>query len=428
MKKTVFLIGFFLFVIGSIFFYKNFYLFVAKYENFKFNLTKSKIIANNNKVEKNLEKEIYKFNNVIYNYKEYSLEKFGVKFSDLIDEKPIGYFDVYKNRIIFIAFDGTIYSTNNIEDIKKDSFSITKISNPDPRLQIDPEDENSYRNIKIRDILIHKDNIFVVSNRSKIKNDKYYGSIEVLKGIISIEKKQIKFDSFFSTNEEYPEPGAHSGGRLIHLEDENYLLSSADFHLINEYPLLVDKVSSNNSIIGKTLLLNGKNFKVFSKGHRNIQGLFYDRKNQIIFSSEHGPSGGDEINLIMEGKNYGWPKSSYGSIGYEFPNHPRKHKKYGFEEPLYYWWPFNCAPSELIIVNKDFNFEWKDSILASCLSGNHLNGNSLIRFVYDEKQKKLRRKEQFYIGDRIRDLKYIEDNNILVMLLENKKSLVFIFK
>ena len=126
--------------------------------------------------------------------------------------------------------------------------------------------------------------------------------------------------------------------------------------------------------------------------------------------------------------NYGWPKSSYGTLGHEFSGHPRKHKKYGFKEPLYYWWPFNCAPSEITVVNSDFVKKWERSLLVSCLSGNNLNGKSIIRFVYDMDNKKLSRKKQHYIGDRIRDIKYLEKEKILVLLLEGKRSLAFIYK
>ena len=76
---------------------------------------------------------------------------------------------------------------------------------------------------------------------------------------------------------------------------------------------LVEKVSSNQSIAGKTILINEDNHEVFSKGHRSIQGLFYDKNNQVIFSSEHGPTGGDEINIISRGENYGWPYATYGT-------------------------------------------------------------------------------------------------------------------
>jgi len=416
-------------IIGFFFYSKKAHIITNIFEELKFNLSKEEILVKNQKIEENLKKGIYKFNNKNYSYKEFSLEESGFKFSKDLDAKPIGYLDVHNNRIILVAYDGTIYSSNKIEEIKNGKLILNKISEPDSNLRIDPNDEMSYRNIKIRDILINNDTVYIVSNRSQLKDDgNYYGSIEVLKGEIKYDKEKIKLSKFFYTDEEFYkfDDWSHTGGRLINIENGNFLLSVADFKL--EYPELVEKVSSNQSIAGKTILINEDNHEVFSKGHRNIQGLFYDKNNQVIFSSEHGPTGGDEINIISRGENYGWPKSSYGTLGYEFEGHPRKHKKYGFKEPLYYWWPYNCAPSEITMVNKDFNSNWNNSILVSCLSGNHLNGQSLVRFAFDKKNFQLSRKEQFYIGDRIRDLKYLEKNKVLILLLESKKSLALIFE
>ena len=66
--------------------------------------------------------------------------------------------------------------------------------------------------------------------------------------------------------------------------------------------MLTDKINSDNSIIGKILLIDNKNFEVFSRGHRNPQGIFYDLNDDLIFETEHGPTGGDEINLIKKNR------------------------------------------------------------------------------------------------------------------------------
>ena len=428
MKKYIFFALLIIFGIGILETYKNFHLFVAKFEKTKLRLVEKKIIYNNNKIKNNLDSGFYTFKDEKFTYKEYPLEKFGVKFPDFIDLKPIGYFDSFEDKIIFMSNDGNIYSTNNIAEIKKGKFLIKKLSNFDEKFKLDNGDENSYRNIKIRDILINDKNIYVVSNdREKKNDDEYYASIKVFKGDLTLEGGKINFQEFYSTNEKFiSNDWSHTGGRLVYLGNEEYLLSVADFQL--DYPILEKKVFSDNSIAGKTILIGKDKSEIFSKGHRNIQGLFYDKKNKLVFSSEHGPTGGDEINIIEKDINYGWPKSSYGTLGYEFENHPRKHKKYGFKEPLYYWWPFNCAPSEITFVSKDFVKNWDRSLLVSCLSGNNLNGKSIIRFVYDAKNKKLFRKKQHYIGDRIRDIKYFEKDKVLVLLLEGKKSLAFIYK
>ena len=414
--------------------YKNFHIFEAKYAEYEFNKSENDKLARNKAIAKDMSKGVYQFENDVLNYKEFSLKKLGIELSKDMDEKPIGYFDIYQDKIFLVMFDGSFYLSNSLSEIKNDNFIFNKIIDSKEEIKLHPNDDANYRNIKIRDILIHQDNVFIVSNNSKFDKAKgdYTASIKVLKGKISDYKRNIELTTFFSTDEKYNDSKydidwSHTGGRIVHYENKDYLLSVADFHL-KPYEFLVNRVSSDRSIVGKTLLINEDEVKLFSKGHRNIQGLFYDKKNRLIFSSEHGPTGGDEINLIQNGKDYGWPRSSYGTLGYGFKNHPRKHKKYGFTDPLYYWWPHNCAPSEITIVSENFIKSWNESLLVSCLSGNHLNGTSFIRFVYNKNSNKLERKGQHYIGDRIRDFKYSDKEKVLIMLLEGKKSFAFMYK
>ena len=75
---------------------------------------------------------------------------------------------------------------------------------------------------------------------------------------------------------------------------------------------------------------------MFSRGHRNPQGLFVD--DELILSTEHGPKGGDELNLIVQGEDYGWPVASYGFEYYLEDNYQRPHLP-AFAEPLYYFTP-----------------------------------------------------------------------------------------
>ena len=87
----------------------------------------------------------------------------------------------------------------------------------------------------------------------------------------------------------------------------------------------INRSQDPKSFFGKTIVIREKTkeYKILSMGHRNQQGLFYDKKNDIIYSTEHGPQGGDEININISPenfkiKNYGWPISSYGEH-YGFP-------------------------------------------------------------------------------------------------------------
>jgi glucose/arabinose dehydrogenase len=110
---------------------------------------------------------------------------------------------------------------------------------------------------------------------------------------------------------------------------------------------------------------------IYSFGHRNPQGLALNPKTGDIWSHEHGPKGGDEINILDKGKNYGWRKVTYG-VGYsdeiisEFTELP------GMENPIHYWVP-SIAPCGMTFVTSDKYPEWKGNLLIGSLKFQYLN-------------------------------------------------------
>lgn len=112
--------------------------------------------------------------------------------------------------------------------------------------------------------------------------------------------------------------------------------------------------------------------EIYSYGHRNPQGLFYDKGSKNIFAIEHGPRGGDEINLVLKGENYGWPVISYGK---EYWNPMRvgegTHKE-GMQQPIKYYVP-SIAPSSMIVYRGNEFFNWNGNILSGALKLRHLN-------------------------------------------------------
>lgn len=111
-----------------------------------------------------------------------------------------------------------------------------------------------------------------------------------------------------------------------------------------------------------------KNSEIFSYGHRNPQGIVRDSRGRI-FVSEFGPRGGDEINIIEAGKNYGWPIITYGREYYG-PKIGATHKK-AMEQPITYWVP-SISPSGITIYTGDKILKWKENLFIACLSGKHL--------------------------------------------------------
>lgn len=119
--------------------------------------------------------------------------------------------------------------------------------------------------------------------------------------------------------------------------------------------------------------------EIWSYGHRNPQGLVYDKVTETLWDHEHGPKGGDELNKVEKGKNYGWPKITYG-INYDGKPITDKTSMEGMEQPVTYWVP-SIAPCGMAQVTQDKFPAWKGNLLVGALSFQHIarveieNGN-----------------------------------------------------
>jgi len=112
--------------------------------------------------------------------------------------------------------------------------------------------------------------------------------------------------------------------------------------------------------------------EIWSYGHRNPQGLSYDLKHKRLWLIEHGPRGGDELNLIRRGKNYGWPIVSYGKEYWGPINVGEATEKAGMESPTKYYVP-SIAPGSLLFYTGAAFPNWKGNLFAGALKLQHLN-------------------------------------------------------
>ena len=213
-----------------------------------------------------------------------------------------------------------------------------------------------------------------------------------------------------------PFSGASIGGRLILLDDHRLLLSVGDheFDGLNSVEILSQ---DDQAGYGKTILINLETdaAEIYSTGHRNPQGL-YLTPSGAIWLTEHGPDGGDELNLIVKGANYGWPLVTYGTDyrALVWPLSVNQGRHQGFEAPIYAWLP-SIGISNLVGVEKQlFKFWQKDLLVAS------LGKRSLWR-VRVRKQRVLF-VEPIEVGERIRDI--IEDNEGRIILWTDQGSIV----
>lgn len=139
--------------------------------------------------------------------------------------------------------------------------------------------------------------------------------------------------------------------------------------------------------------------EIWSYGHRNPQGVFYDKSQQRLWSIEHGPRGGDEINLISPGLNYGWPIISHGKEYWGPVQVGEGREKEGMEQPIKFYIP-SIAPSSLIVYSGKAFSAWKGNLFAGALKMTHLNRIEIDSFGREVEEERLL--ERF--GERIRDI------------------------
>ncbi len=109
---------------------------------------------------------------------------------------------------------------------------------------------------------------------------------------------------------------------------------------------------------------------IWTYGNRNPQGMIYDKVNNRIWEVEHGPMGGDELNLVEKGKNYGWPVITYG-MNYNGTPITNIIQKEGMEQPKHYWVP-SIATCGMMLVTSDKYPEWKGNFLIASLAKQHI--------------------------------------------------------
>ncbi len=209
------------------------------------------------------------------------------------------------------------------------------------------------------------------------------------------------------------------GSRLVFDKDGNLFVSVGEKFMPSSRVLAQDLDSYLGKIVrittdGKPAAGNpflnqpGVKPEIYSYGHRNPEGLDIDPVTGELWESEFGPRGGDEINLIRPGKNYGWPVITYGIEYQGGPVGAGIQQKAGMEQPVYYWDPV-ISPSGICFYRGSAIPEWKNNLFIACLSGQHLNRVILKNNKVVGEERLLEDKNQ-----RIRDVTYM-DNMLFVI-------------
>jgi aldose sugar dehydrogenase len=166
-----------------------------------------------------------------------------------------------------------------------------------------------------------------------------------------------------------PFAGHFGGGRLVLLDPETIMMSVGDFGFngVASSRMLSQDPSA---AYGKAVVIhvNDGSSEIYSSGLRNPQGLYKDPSGEI-WETEQGPQGGDELNLLKQGKNYGWPIVTYGTDygAFKWPLDPQQGEHNGFEPPMYAWLP-DIGVSDLLGVEKQLFPVWHGDLLVGALA------------------------------------------------------------
>jgi glucose/arabinose dehydrogenase len=183
--------------------------------------------------------------------------------------------------------------------------------------------------------------------------------------------------------------GGHYSQRIAFAPDGTMFVSSGERQKMQP-------AQDPGSDLGKVIHMTAEGQRIggryYTLGHRNLLGLAFAPDGRL-WEIEMGPKGGDEVNLITAGRNYGWPNASYGSH-YDGEDIPDDHKGRGFEEPKV-WWNPSISPGGLLIYSGDLFPQWKGDALIGALSG-----QAFIRVDIDGDR--ARKADQWDMGERIR--------------------------
>ena len=379
-----------------------------------------------------------RFDVIKYHFKQYTapqakLEKgptqtvkansFSVEFSKVIS---------LNNKTAFIIHDKNIsnFSENNLEIFTQNGYLLKNSKSEKLNL---PDSFTTKKNGGIKTIFIHKDSQFALI--SSFKEKCFYASIILLNNSKEVLKTKCLPDERIDYN--------GLGSSNIHYDNKIIISIGAPEQTTHK---IAELAQDNKSLFGKIIEIEKSNLnklvdneedklipRIFTKGHRNPQGL--TKIDDSIFSVEHGPRGGDELNKIIKNKNYGWPIVSYGTKYLWDENNKSyeiSHENNDFEEPLFALIPsvgisaINNCPIKLNQYYK------KPCLLALSLHGNKLRpGRSIIIYLLNKKMNKVHSVEKIFLRDDLKLRHFVtnsknelyEDKNGSIYVSADKKGI-----
>ena len=253
------------------------------------------------------------------------------------------------------------------------------------------------------------------------------------RGRLNLDAMRLEDTEIIFRNADAKSGTQHFGSRLVWLPDDTLLMSIGDG---GNPPISFDgdnirqQAQNLGTHFGSVLRLTdegkaapdnpfvdrpGARPEIYSYGHRNIQGMTFDARGGRVWANEHGSRGGDEINLIQAGNNYGWPEVTY-SMEYWGPRISDKTRAPGVTQPKVVWTP-SIAPSGMAFYTGSEFPDWQGHLLSGALKFKQIRVTALNGARAVDEQK-------LSIGQRVRDVRQGPDGGIYVLTDEANGALL----
>jgi glucose/arabinose dehydrogenase len=285
---------------------------------------------------------------------------------------------------VFLSEDKILY-TEMSGKLKIASLSDKSITNIDNVPNVQHAGQGGLSEV-VLDPDFKSNNIIYLSYSAKDKNGK---------STLFLSSAELKKDSLINSKVLFEAKAprrtpVHLGAKIAFLKDGTILLTSGDGFDHREKAQALDnhfgkviRINKDGSIPADNPFINIKNAlpDIYSYGHRNMQGLVVTKSGRV-YEHEHGPRGGDEMNLVEPSLNYGWPAITYG-IDYSGAVISPFSEKEGMEQPLLHWTP-SIAPSDMIYYENDIYPELKNSFLVTALVSKDVKKVTFVNGVFSQ--------------------------------------------
>ncbi len=337
----------------------------------------------------------------------FALTRFETPFVPLSHFGRRAYLESYQGDLLLITAMGTI-GRMPLEEMTGDDFYMPTVATNLRQLIPNPEfyEVNEF---SIKDALVRDDQLLLSYSKETTE-----GCYTMAITAADLSAEELIFNDIFvpdecvlSDNDYGAFDANQTGGRMISTGPDTLLFSTGEW-------LYRDLSQDPESLFGKVveITLSSGEYVVKSMGHRNPQGLYFDAEANVIINSEHGPAGGDEININRtpegEPENYGWPIASYGEHystnpkNYEKAPLHKSHAEHGFEEPEKYFVP-SLSPGPLVRMT-DPRDPTRYVLLMGAMGFDYREGDESLHIFDLDDDFRIVAEDRIILNDRVRDM------------------------